>query len=396
MGIFVTRQNMTLLEFLKFEDWVSIREFEDSAWVVVARSIRSGDTDLGTFSLLAKTISEDKYQKILSNPDWEAHVDFGQPTFWTKGGSKRIFFELGNAKRIEGILFEPFVFFRDFYGIQPARYEVVQNFLLYHNLYFVKEESMYKNLDDDGEEFDVIAVEERADRKEIKVNTKFLRDYLAARRMILVRQHDFRRWSNQPLKSIFGDKKSEEFNYHDPILYNYTVWVRNERLSADTECFSRLLGKDIVKPFTKPDYSHVWFTDEWKSKRQYCKFIIALDDEGNYVEETCNEDDLNDSFVNTGKAHALTPVFFKRDVLKKYYDNPSKYSVDARCLRCLALWRIEIDTNRKDLVYAWLGDLGRIPYKEQLHWHQYNVPPQGGITEHRWKMDFLAEFADPN
>lgn len=52
---------MTLLEILKFEDWISIREFEDNAWIVVARSIKTGDTDLFTISVLAKAVSEDKY-----------------------------------------------------------------------------------------------------------------------------------------------------------------------------------------------------------------------------------------------------------------------------------------------------------------------------------------------
>ena len=387
---------MMLLEYLKFKDWISKREFEDSAWIVVARSMKTDNTDLFTISVLAKATSEDKYKQILSNSDWETEVEFGHPTFWSRGGSKRIFFDLGNEKRIKGILFEPFIIHRDFHGIQPSRFEVVQNFLLYHNLYFIREESVYRKLNDDGEEFDVIVIEEIGNRKEIKISAKFLRDYLAARRMILVRQHDHRRFSNQSLKPIFGDKKHEEFNYHDPSSYNYTVWVRNERLISDKECSSRLLGKDIVKPFARPDYSHLWFADEWELKKKYCKFIIGLDDDGNYIEETYNEDELSNYFVDRGKPHFLTPVFFKREVLKKYYDNPSKYSVNARYLSCLNLWGLPIDINPKGLVYVWLGDLGRIPYKEQQHWRQYNTPPEGGITEHRWKTDFLAEFADPN
>lgn len=387
---------MSLLEFLKFNDWISIREFEDNTWIVVARSIKTDDTDLFTISALAKATSEDKSKQILSNSYWETEVEFGHPTFWSRGGSKRILFDLGNEKRIKGILFEPFILHRDFHGIQPSRFEVVQNFLLYHNLYFVREESVYKKLSDDGEEFNVIVTQETDDRKEIKISTKFLRDYLAARRMILIRQHDHRRFSSQSLKSVLGNKKHEEFNYCDPLSYNYTVWVRNERLISDKECFSRLLGKDIVKPLAKPDYSHLWFADEWKSKRQYCKFIIGLDGDGNSIEETCNEDELSNYFVDKGKAHFLTPVFFKRNVLKRYYDNPSKYSVNARYLSCLNLWGLPIDTNPKRLVYVWLGDLGRIPYKEQQYWLLYNVPPEGGITEHRWKTDFLAEFADPN
>lgn len=63
MGIFTKKGEMvTLLEFLKFEDWISIREFEDNLWIVVARSIKKGDSDLFTISVLAKAFSEDKYK----------------------------------------------------------------------------------------------------------------------------------------------------------------------------------------------------------------------------------------------------------------------------------------------------------------------------------------------
>jgi len=388
-------RDMSLLDFLAFKDCIESREFEDKSWIVVARSMRTGGTNLFTTSILAKTTLENEYKQILSNPDWETTVEFGRPAFWRESGSEQILFDLGNAKSVHGILFEPFVIYRYFHNIQPPRFEIVQNFLLYHNLYFVRDQSVYRKIDDSGEEFDVILVKESSDMKEVKIGTRFLRDYLAAREMILVRQHDHRRFSNQSLKPFLGDKEYEKFEYHDPLSYHYSVVVSNRQLGVDKECYSWLLGKDVVKPFAKPDYSHLWFTDEWQEKQQHCKFIIGLDENGSQIEETCNEDELSNYFVDRGRAHVLTPVFFKREVLKKYYDNPSKYFVGARELSCLDLWNLPLDINEKGLVYVWLGDLGRIPYKEQQHWRQYNVPPEGGITEHRWKTDFLAEFADP-
>lgn len=71
-------------------------------------------------------------------------------------------------------------------------------------------------------------------------------------------------------------------------------------------------------------------------------------------EETCNEDELSNYFIDKGKPHFLPPVFFKREVLKRYYDNPSKYSVNARYLSCLGLWGLPIDINPKGIVYMWL------------------------------------------
>jgi hypothetical protein len=386
---------MTPLEFLQFNDWISKREFEDNSWIVVARSTEINDTHLDTISVLAKATTETKYKRILSNPYWETDFEFGQPKFWRKGRSKRVYFDLNNIERINGISFEPFIIHRYFHGIQPDRFEVDQNFLFYHNLYFVSEESVYRKIDNNGEEFDVITIENSDGSKEIKVKTKFLRDYLAARKMILVRQHDNRRFSSQSLDSIFKNKKFETYNYCDSVSYNYRIWVRNEPLTSNIKCFSRLLGKDIVKPFEKPDFPQTLIADNRKSETIYTKFIIRLDADGNYIEETCDENKLSNYFVNRGTPHFLTPVFFKREVLKKYYDNPTKYSIGARYLGCLDLWGLPIDTNDKGLIYAWLGDLGRIPYKEQTHWKNYNIPPEGGITEHRWKTDFLAEPADP-
>ena len=40
-----------------------------------------------------------------------------------------------------------------------------------------------------------------------------------------------------------------------------------------------------------------------------------------------------------------------------------------------------IDNHHDEIVCAWLGDLGRdLPYSEQEHWRQYNIPPTGGVS----------------
>lgn len=52
--------------------------------------------------------------------------------------------------------------------------------------------------------------------------------------------------------------------------------------------------------------------------------------------------------------------------------------------------------NQSGLVHAWLGDLGNLPYNEQLQWRQFNVPPEGGIGEATIRRELLAEFADPD
>ena len=48
--------------------------------------------------------------------------------------------------------------------------------------------------------------------KEIGISTRFLHDYLAARRIILTRQDEHRRLSDQSTRPFLGGRKQEEFN----------------------------------------------------------------------------------------------------------------------------------------------------------------------------------------
>jgi hypothetical protein len=63
-------------------------------------------------------------------------------------------------------------------------------------------------------------------------------------------------------------------------------------------------------------------------------------------------------------------------------------------LRCLDLWGIPYSRNEEGLVHVWLGDLGRIPLEEQLHWKSYNVLPSGGLEEKFYKTQIEGQFVD--
>jgi hypothetical protein len=53
--------------------------------------------------------------------------------------------------------------------------------------------------------------------------------------------------------------------------------------------------------------------------------------------------------------------------------------------------------NPLGLVHAWLGDLGEyLHHNEQLHWKQYNVPPEGGLGPATIKRELLAEPSEPD
>lgn len=131
--------------------------------------------------------------------------------------------------------------------------------------------------------------------------------------------------------------------------------------------------------------------------RKYVEFIIGIDDSGELTTYTSYPDALANFFgANPSAPHFLTPVHFRRDVLDKYYQKPSMYLVESGVLHCGHEWGLPIDNNHDDKVCAWLGDLGRIPYDEQLYWRAHNIPPTGTLSETFYSNQILAEATDSN
>jgi hypothetical protein len=92
----------------------------------------------------------------------------------------------------------------------------------------------------------------------------------------------------------------------------------------------------------------------------------------------------------------LTPVFFRREVLNKYYADPDRYSVEDGYIRCAGLWGLRLDNDVPDHVVVFLGDLGRdIPLSEARYWRSFNLTPQEQLSETLIKRAFLGQFADP-
>lgn len=130
--------------------------------------------------------------------------------------------------------------------------------------------------------------------------------------------------------------------------------------------------------------------------KKYEDYIIGIDDDGKEIFHTSNEVELSNYFgKNPGAPHYLTPVFFKKEVLNKYYDNPEKYEVEDGFVRCHGSWLLRLDNNHAKYVVVFLGDLGHLHNKEQIYWKSFNVAHQGRVSGTAWKRGFKAEFADP-
>ena len=88
-------------------------------------------------------------------------------------------------------------------------------------------------------------------------------------------------------------------------------------------------------------------------------------------------------------------MHFRKQVLDKYHNEPSKYSVEDSIVRCSSLWSMRIDNHDPEKVCVFLDDLGiSLPHAEQLHWQAYNIPPAGDMSETFHRRMVLGEWAN--
>lgn len=158
----------------------------------------------------------------------------------------------------------------------------------------------------------------------------------------------------------------------------------------DQKTYSLLYAKTIIYgcPIKECGY---WPYNE--QELEFEDYAIAIDEEGNNVMFSSNPSRLS-NFINDNSdaPHYLTPVFFKRDVLQKYYAEANRYSVESGIIRCGLLWSLCIDNESSEYVSAYLGDLGRdLPYKEQKHWKTYNIVIDGELSKPKIMRDFFCK-----
>lgn len=373
---------------LAFIDWIEKKEHLSTDWIIIGKKFENKSVeDSFTISCLAKPANDITKSYLFGNDLWRIIHRLGQPQVYGSSSVDWVFDENSECN-IGDITLKSFVFRKCDRKYNNYKFDVIQNFVMYYNAYWIEDKSEYQTINDNGNSVTIIKHIIISDNDEtIYVNTEYLRDYLALTKSFLIRFHDLRRMFKNPMPFV----ESNDNSYFDDTCF-YDIHIYNDSYIPDCLSYSRLNGKDIIKPFLKPILGALF--DDLQDK--YIDFIYRVDDKGNKIEHSCNEDLLSSYFKDTGNPHHLTPIFFKRMVLKKYYDEPIRFSVESNQVSCLSFWNITIDQNSEGLIQVWLGDLGRIPYHEQQHWKLFNVPPSGKITQHRFETDFEAKFSLPS
>lgn|SRR2546425_7090264 len=357
--------------------------FGRKQWQVV---YGSRDTDPDTFGIFCALLSSGHVAAALADESWDLSIGDGLPGFsqsWKQGTRVTTYHRFGGFDDIR-----PLVIHRHFHGAWPPYIEICEEFRHFHDLAEDHERGVLLDFDQSGYPIEVVRIQERS----VEIQLPYLLQFLAAARQHLAFFVDVVRYSFVPLEDIPQGRRELK---HADDRSRYFRHVMECDFQPEYRTFSRLLGKVIIAP-PPLEQCGKWPFGERKPEAEV-SFIIGVDSDGANREFTSNHGELSNYFgANPGAPNYLTPVYFRKEVLSKYYADPDRYSISDGRLACLSLWSVQIDNNHPTHVVVFLGDLGRdLPYEERLHWRQFNVPPQGGMSETNFRRSFLAQWTAP-
>lgn len=350
---------------LEFDGWL-MRRSSDESWITVAQhsvTERDGwEEDLFMTSVLAPTNAS---KVLLANSQWLASNDFGKSDVGSGGDCVEVQTKYVDKNR--DVRIEPFTFLRLWHGTWADIFELIQNFILFYNLHFDAVGNRYVAVNDAGETTDVVRIGNVEQHKKVEIRTKFLRNYLACRDRVLVRQHDHQMRADRELAELGIKPYSERRLAGSDHVFELTV--ADSGLTGKGPAIGLLNGKDMVLPSDKCQ-------DLLGFPKGSCEFIVGVDDHDVNIMEPC---------VDAGSDIFLTPVYFSCDVLKKYHNDPIKYKIEHGAVSCGAYWTVRMN-QVADVVMVFLGDLSSLPANEQPHWQEYNMRPKNVTHEHRVEL----------
>lgn len=349
----------------------------DGPWTIVYDDWRfDNDDNGGRYMAFAQPRMRDK---ILSHAGWDSTKGDGHPGFRTSHDDTE-YYRSSHAPE-----FEPLVICHYFYGVVPDVLHISEEFRLLMNLWQDPKSGDYFEIKDDGSKDPAIRFQD----KRIEVRTPLLKRYMAARQLDAVLFIDTR-VSVEYAGDVadFSDLKFEG-QIGDALMYLSRSIGRLP--ISDARVGSLVFAKRIL-PAPPQETCGIWPWDE-ADPADYPEFIIGEDDHGKPVKYTCDPDRLANYFGKNSDAPSyLTPVFFKREALQRYYDDSELYTVSDGYLSCSHLWGVKIDNEFFDIISVFLGDIGRdIPSEHWTHWLAYNVPPTQKMSEVAIRRAFLNQ-----
>ncbi len=299
------------------------------------------------------------------------------------------------AEALEGG--EQLVFRRHFTGVDKGapRTELSQPLVQALDLYWMEEESGYCRLNRAGDVEPVIRVRDlRRETGEtgaalVTIEAGELHRYMAVTETALVMKFDFTRYPPNTFWSGFHDQIHRQVKEAD-LLYHTGV-------QADASYAS---GVAVMRPaLTREALIAKANRAERGLDRRYATFKAHDWRNGRHAEISCAPEALASYFDEGSSAPFQTsPAFFRPDVLMKYKADPEKYRLEHRSIHSRAGWSLRsYDVNDAGQVHAYLDDLAKLPFDEQLYWQSFNEWAKGPISKRAFESDFEGSFsAEPD
>ncbi|CAG9183907.1 hypothetical protein LMG32289_05459 [Cupriavidus pampae] len=346
-------------------------EHGEGTWVTVFEHI--GDLRSGRQGALYCALADkDVSARAMADYGWDVQIGTDAPGFVTSysGGEETSTYYPRSADPFQRLVYQ-----RTFHGRKDGYIELCEEFRLLHNLYFDAKANQYITFDEAGDE--VVVVKLSADR--VEVRRSYLRSFMAATQRDLLLYFEFTHHFNDPvdpIESVASDTLRAEVYSGGAYVAGYKYFVR---IVGKKRLLAAPLHECGIAPFEKA--------------KRFEAFLIGGDDDAPIL-HTSDPATLRDYFGgNPDAPHYLTPVFFRMEVMKKYYGS-SDYEIEDGRLSRKGAWSLRLDNNAPGHVSVFLGDLGReLPSKEQLYWKSFNIVPDGRTMSHaNFARSFLGQF----
>ncbi|MGL5901522.1 MAG: hypothetical protein ACRCZO_02465 [Cetobacterium sp.] len=342
-----------------------IKNFDKTGWIEVFKYKRNEDfigEDIYKKGILIK---KDFLEKELETNDFNHLINLN-PYCDSEGNYHRFGLEYA----------EELICNRENLITKEYELSISDEFISFHNLFRVDDK--YFKVDESWNKEEVVVISSDS----INIKKKYLKQYLSIKDMVLAICFEYRYYSED--ETQYHENK----NYHSDYE-NFNHYIGNCNFNLDYKSYGRIMGKKMITGMKKED-TGLW---EYEKKPNYYNFIIGLDKDGKEIEHTCDPSKLGNFQFNNIKPDFLTPVFFKKEVLSKYYHNDN-IEISDNLIRSLD-WLLKMDNQRDNLVSVYLGDLAELPYNEQLYWRSFNIISDEGISKTSFARDFKAEWASP-
>ena len=271
-------------------------------------------------------------------------------------------------------------------------YELLQEFAHAEDIHWREERHAYCNIDENGDWRSVVSVTEKNSRDIALVTCRrdALERWLVATNNVLVRYFDFMMIPNRQDFESWDRGSWEQVGESDSLFYNRCLhpngygWVRGTQLVPARSPEGQLFQA----------YSDLTGLEH----REHVSFLVDDFRNGGVREASAAPGESTNYFDarNNSLPYETSPAFFGSEVLSKYKSDREKYTINEehRTIDCRGAWYLKrYDVNDAGQIFAFLCDLRRLPYREQLYWKSYNEEPKGPISRRSFENYFLGEWS---